>query len=108
MTAKSLLFTGALAMASLAYGKSYDIVLSSATTAGKLQLKAGEYSVKVENGSAIFTDRETSKQFTTPVTVKTADKKFGDTAVDTTNEGGSEHIHSIVLGGSNTELDFAE
>jgi hypothetical protein len=108
MKTKSILLTAALAVASLAYGKTYNIVLGSTTQVGSLQLKAGEYNLKVVNGQAVFTSVESSKSFTAPVTVQTASKKYDETAVDTANKNGSEKIVSIELGGSNTQLEFGE
>jgi len=98
---------GALALASIASAKSYDIVLSGSASAGKLQLKAGEYSLKVEGNQAIFTD-QSGKKFSAPVKLENAPNKFNVTAVDTTGQTGSEKIQRIELGGSNTQLDFGE
>jgi hypothetical protein len=99
---------GALALASIASAKTYDIVLSGAASAGKLQLKAGEYSLKVEGNQAIFTDVQSGKKFSAPVTLQNAPNKFNVTAVDTTGQTGSEKIQKIELGGSTTQLDFGE
>ena len=108
MTTKSLLFIGTLALASLASAKSYDIILASPATAGKLQLSAGEYSLKVQGSNAIFTNVETGKSFTTAVKVQTGTKKFENTAVDTEKQNGADQIKSIELGGSTTQLDLGE
>jgi len=108
MTTKTLLLTASLAFASLAFGKSYDIVLSSATQAGALKLQAGEYSLKVVNGQAVFTNVENSKSFTAPVTVQNGAKKYDATSVDTASQNGTEKIQTIELGGSNTQLQFGE
>lgn len=108
MTTKSLLVIGTLALASLASAKSYDIVLSSPATAGKLQLSAGEYSLKVKGSTAVFTNVETGKSFTAPVKVQAGSKKFENTAVDTTSGNGGDKITAIELGGSNTQLEMGE
>ena len=108
MTTKSLLFIGTLALASIASAKSYDIVLSAPTKAGALQLNAGEYSLKVKGSNAVFTNLDTGKSFTAPVTVKAADKKFENTAVDTQKQNGKDEIKTIELGGSNTQLQLGE
>jgi hypothetical protein len=110
MTTKSLLMVGALALASLsvASAKSYDIVLTAPATAGKLQLKAGEYTLKVENNQAIFTDTQSGQKFTAPVKVENAAKKFDQTAVDTKAQTGGDKIEMIELGGSTTQLEFSE
>jgi hypothetical protein len=108
MTTKSLLFIGTLALASIASAKSYDIVLSSPTKAGSLQLNPGEYSLKVKGSNAVFTNVETGKSFTAPVKVQEAGKKFENTAVDTTKQNGTDEITTIELGGSNTQLQLGE
>jgi len=104
----TILLTAALALASLAYGKTYNIVLGTNTQVGTVQLKAGEYNLKVVNGQAVFTSADTSKSFTAPVTVKTANHKYDETAVDTANKNGSERIVTVELGGSSTQLEFGE
>ena len=110
MTTRTLLLTGALALSSLtlANAKSYDIVLSSPTMAGNVQLKPGEYQMKVQGSNAVFTNVETAKKFTAPVKIEKTGKKFGQTAVDTSTKSGNDKIQSIELGGSDTRLDFGE
>ena len=108
MKTKSILLTASLALASLAFGKSYDIVLSTPTQVGSVTLTAGQYSLKVVNGNAVFTNLDSAKTFTAPAKLQTADHKFDATAVDTAKQGSSEKIQKIELGGSNTELEFGE
>jgi len=86
--------------------KSYDIILDSPAQAGKVQLAAGEYKLKVEGGNAEFTSVNTGKRYTTPVEVKDTGKKIDDTMVDMTTSGGATHVRAIELGGSTTEVDF--
>jgi hypothetical protein len=89
MTVKSLLFVGALCVASLgiASAKSYDIVLTSPAMAGNLELKPGAYQLKVEGSQAVFINAQTSKSWTAPVKVETAATKFGETTVESTTQG---------------------
>jgi hypothetical protein len=110
MTAKSLLIVGALGLASLgiASAKSYDIILTAPAKAGNMELKPGEYKLKVEGSQAVFTDVETSKTFTAPVKIDNGGKKFNTTAVETTKGGDMDNIQAIDLGGSNTKLQFGE
>ncbi len=110
MTAKSLLIVGAMGLASLsiASAKSYDIVISDATMAGSTQLQPGEYKLKIEGSQAVFTDVQTSKSWTAPVKVQNVDKKFGQTVVETTQQGDMAHIDAIDLAGSNTKLAFGQ
>lgn len=105
---KKLLAISALALASLTMlsAKTYEIILSAPTKAGSVQLKPGQYSLKVEGSNATFTDKESAKSFTTPVKVETVDKKYDDTKVQTTKDGGTDRIEEIDLGGSKTKLGF--
>jgi hypothetical protein len=110
MKMKSLMLAGALALAgsTMASAKSYDIVLSSPAQAGTLQLAAGEYKVKVEGASAVFTNVESGHRFTAPVKIANAPRKFDTTAVESTQKDGTLEIVAIDLGGSSTQLEFTE
>jgi hypothetical protein len=110
MTAKSLLFVGALGLASLgiASAKSYDIFLNGPAMAGTTELKAGVYKLKVEGTQAIFSEVEGSKTWTVPAKVENGAQKFDQTAVESSNQGDMAHIHAIDLGGSNTRLEFGQ
>ncbi len=106
---KSLILIGALALTSLiASAKTYDIALSSPALAGTVQLAPGEYHMKVVGNNATFTSVDSDKSYTVPVKIEQAPKKFDQTAVDTTNANGADHIQSIELGGSTTKLEFGE
>jgi hypothetical protein len=91
---------------SIASAKSYSVAFTSPTMVGNTQLPAGEYTLKVEGSNAVFTNVDNNKSFTTPVKIENADKKYGVTTVETTQEGNASHIDDILLGGSNTKLDF--
>jgi hypothetical protein len=105
---KKLVVVAALALSSLTVvsAKTYDIVLSNPTKVGSVQLKPGQYKLKVDGSNAIFTDANSSKSFTTPVKVETGDKKFDDTRVQSTKDSGGDRINEIDLGGSKTKLGF--
>jgi hypothetical protein len=105
---KKSLAVAILAVCSLtiASAKSYDIILSGPTKAGTVELKPGQYKLKVEGTNAVFTDVNSTKSFTTPVKVESADQKYDETRVQTTKEGDEEHIQEIDLGGSKTKLGF--
>ena len=110
MKFRSLVLTGALALASLSIvsAKSYDIVLSEAAQAGTVQLAPGEYKVKLDGSNATFTNVETGKSFTTPVKVENTGKKHEATAVDSSKASGSTKLQAIELGGSETTIEFSE
>lgn len=105
---KKFLVVAALALSSLTVlsAKTYEIVLSGKTKAGSIELKPGQYKLKVEGNNAIFTDTSKGKSFTTPVKIETVDQKFQDTRVQSVKDGDADKINSIDLGGSKTKLGF--
>jgi hypothetical protein len=108
MTVKSVLLAGVLALStlSLASAKTYEISLAGPSKAGSITLKPGQYRLKVDGSNAIFTEVETSKQFTVPAKIQTSDKKFDDTRVDAQKDSGTDVIKDIELGGTKTKLEF--
>ncbi len=109
MTTKSLLLIGTLALAGVASAKTYDnIIMSTPSKAGGLQMAAGEYSLKVMGNIAIFTNVDSGKKFVAVVKVEDSGKKFENTAVDCLNKNGEEEITGIELGGSSTKLELGE
>jgi hypothetical protein len=109
MTKKSLLLIGFVSLSTLAIAgtKSYDIVLDTPAKAGAVMLPAGNYKVKIEGTKAVFTDTRTNKSLTTDAKVKTSERKFAHTAVDSSKQNDGDRIDAIELGGSATEIDFA-
>jgi predicted component of type VI protein secretion system len=110
MNAKSLLIVGVLTLSSLgiASAKSYTITLSEPVMAGTTQLKPGQYNVKLKGNQAVLTNTEGDKPVTVNVHVAQSDKKFDQTAVETTKNNGMDSIKSINLGGSTTMLQLGE
>jgi hypothetical protein len=108
MNGKSLLFVGALTVASLniASAKSYDIVLSAPAKAGTTELQPGEYKLKIEGSQAVFKDAQSDKSFSVPIQVQNAQKKFANTSVETTNQGGVALIQAIDLAVPIPELRY--
>lgn len=105
---KSVLLLVVLALTSLsiAYAKNFNVDLSHNMQAGDVQLKAGAYHLTVDGDKAIFTEVNTSKQFTVPVKIETAAKKFEYTRIDETSGGNVNTLKSIQLGGSTSQLNF--
>lgn len=108
MTSKSLILAGVLAFSSLtiANAKTYELTLAAPTKAGSVQLKAGQYRLKVDGDKATFTAVENDKSVTTPVKVQTGDKKFDTTKVDASKEGDTDVLKDIELGGSKVKIEF--
>src|SRR6204780_3073142 len=106
---KKTLMIGVFAVASLAFagGKTYNVTLSKPSKVGSLQLLAGNYQLKVDGANAVFTDAK-RHSFSTAVKVENGSKKFEYTAVDSTESGATELVHSITLGGSATKIEFGE
>jgi len=105
---KKVLAISALALSSLTMlsARTYQILLTAPTKAGSVQLKPGQYSVKVVGSNVTFTDENSSKTFTTPAKIETVDKKYDDTKVQSTKDGDTDRLEEIDLGGSKTKLGF--
>jgi hypothetical protein len=105
-----LLITGALALASLsiASAKTYHITVEEPTQAGTVQLKPGEYRVKVDGSNAVFTNLDSGKSISTAVKVENTGKKHDVTAVETSKAAGSAKMQAIELGGSDETIEFGE
>jgi len=98
----------ALCMVAIAAAKSYELALSSPTKIGAVELKAGQYTLKVVGDKAVFTAVEDAKQYKTPVKVENSDKKFDTTSVDANKQGNIDVVKEIDLGGTKTKLEFGE
>jgi len=105
---KKLLAMGALTLFSLSIlsAKTYQITITAPTKAGSVQLKPGEYKLKVDGSNATFTEVNSYKSVTTPVKVENGDKKYDDTRVQITKDGATDKLEDIELGGSKTKLEF--
>jgi hypothetical protein len=108
MTMKSLMCVAALALASFAVAnaKSYDVVLYNPVKAGSVQLKAGEYTVKVKGDNATFTSVGNGKTYTIPVKLDTSGPKNDSTAAVVDGLDGAAVLKLIKLGGITTTLEF--
>ena len=103
-----LLGTIALSTVALAGPKSYHIVLPEPMKAGNAELERGDYKVKVEGSTAVFTNTHTRKSQSVPVKVENVDQKYHVTSLDTSKQGDEEQIQAIQLGGSKTKLEFGQ
>lgn len=105
---KSFLMAGVLTVATVSFAsaaKTYEITIAGPAKAGSVQLKPGQYRLKVDGSNATFTG-EGVKNATTPVKVVTTDKKVETTIVNAQKEGDTEVIKDIELGGSKTKIEF--
>jgi hypothetical protein len=105
---RKLLATAALCLFTLGIvsAKSYSITLPSETKAGAVDLKPGDYTVKIEGNNAVFTNSNGDKSASVPVKVESSDRKFENTSVITTKTGDTDEIKEIDLGGSKTKLSL--
>ena len=109
MTKKALLLSAVLFLSSLtvAFAKSYTITLANPTKAGKVELAAGQYKLKLQGNVVIFTDSH-YKSYTAPAKVETVQKKYDVTAVETQKDASGDRITDIQLGGSNSKIEFID
>ncbi|MEO8097988.1 MAG: hypothetical protein ABI811_09830 [Acidobacteriota bacterium] len=98
----------ALSMAVIAAAKSYEVDFAKPVQAGGAQLAAGEYKVKLEGATAVFTPANSNKSLTVPVKLESVAKKYSETTTDTVQRGGDVRLRSIELGGSTTKLEFEQ
>ena len=105
---KSLVLGAMLFVSTLAFAgpKSFTVVFDKPVTVGTVSLTPGEYKVKVDGSTAVFTNNFNYKSVSTAVKVETGDKKFKDTAVDSITSGAGQTINSIAIGGTTTKLEF--
>lgn len=109
MNVRSLLITGAVALstAAIASAKTYEVTVTSPAKAGSVELKPGDYKLKVEGSQAVFTDSH-NKSFSVPAKVENVAKKFDYTSVETASRGGVDTIQAIDLGDSKTQLKLGQ
>jgi hypothetical protein len=91
---------------SLASAKTYEISLATASKAGGVDLKAGDYKVALDGSKVTFTALKTGKSVEADASVQTATKKFANTLVDAETVSGTAKIHEIDLGGTTTKVMF--
>jgi hypothetical protein len=107
MSVRSLIIVSTLALSSVVLAKSYDITIIATVKAGDVELKPGQYKLKIENGQAVFTDSH-DKSVTVPAKVENAEKKFNSTRVETASHDGTDTIQAIDIGDSNTRVKLGQ
>jgi hypothetical protein len=89
----------------LASAKSYTINISDPASAGSVELKAGEYRLKLDGTQVVLIDKA-GKQIDTTAKVETAEHKFDQTSISISKADGANRIISIQLGGSTNRVVF--
>jgi hypothetical protein len=84
--------------------KSYELSLNGPTKLGTQVLNAGDYKVKVEGSSVVFTNESSKATFSAPATLQAGTAKFDRTAVITVQDAGEPRIVSIQLKGGKDVL----
>jgi hypothetical protein len=93
-------------IAASASAKTYSITLYEPAVLGNMTLKAGDYTVDVNDQKAVL--RSGKVRCEAPVKVESADTKYGSTTVRFANADGKMHVQEIHIGGSKTKLVFNE
>ncbi len=99
------LLVAILLSVSLAAAKSYNFTLSNSAKVGDLELKPGEYKLKLEADKVLLIDRQ-GRTIEPKAKVETAERKFDQTAVAITRDGETHKLQWIALGGSKSRVVF--
>ncbi len=85
--------------------KTYTITLSDTCQAGAVQLKPGQYTLKLEGTKVVLIDR-TGRSIEANAKVETADRKYDQTAMTFSRADGANRLQSITLAGSKSKVVF--
>lgn len=85
-------------------GSSYKITLLQPSVVKGNELKAGEYRLNLGVDKVTIVNGKQSIEV--PAKVESGDKKFENTAIQYTDQGGKSAISEIRLGGTTTKLKF--
>jgi len=103
---KRIVMFGLLAVA-LASAKTYTFTISDPAQAGNVQLKPGEYHLRLDGTQVALMD-EGGHQVDAAATVEESDRKFGQTSVSISDVDGIHRIESVQLGGSTHKVVFQQ
>ncbi len=81
----------------LKHDKTYTFLISSPTYAGDVQLKRGEYRVKVTGSEAVLIDKD-GRPVDAKVTLQPAERNFDQTALVINTQDGVTRIVEVHLG----------
>jgi hypothetical protein len=107
MKSRVLFVAGLLSLSTFAFAsKTYEVSLANPSKAGNVELKAGQYRVKIDGTKATFTNLDNAQEFTVEVKTESSSKKFDETRIDASTNSGVDTLKDIQLGGSTTQIDF--
>ncbi len=97
-----------LALTSFAFaGKRYDVTFGSPAVLNGMEVESGQYQLSFDGTKVTLVNSNSHKSFeTTATAVQTADKKFGETIVQSKHVNGKDLVNEIQIGGTKTALDF--
>jgi hypothetical protein len=99
---KKSLVAFALLGLSLAYAKSYHVVLYEKSVLGSTELKPGDYTIELKDQQVLVRNGKVEAQ--APVKVENDAHKYATTTVRYNNGNGQYKIQEIRLGGTNMKL----
>ena len=85
--------------------KTYSFNISDNATIGNVQVKPGEYHLRLDGSQVVLID-QAGNQIDTTAKVETADHKFNQTSVTRSTADGANRILSVQLGGSSNRVVF--
>jgi hypothetical protein len=97
----------ALAGASIASAKSYDISIGTPAMFGTTQVETGQYKLSLDGSKVTLVNSDTRKTFEADGKVQNAPKKFSETIIESKNIDGKNVIDKIRIAGTATEIDFS-
>ena len=101
---KRIVMFGLLAVA-LASAKTYTFSILEPAQAGAVQLKPGEYHLRLDGSQVALMD-ESGHQLDAAATVEEMDHKFDQTSVTTLDVDGIRRIESVQLGRTTHKVVF--
>jgi hypothetical protein len=99
---KKLVIAFALLGLSLAYAKSFHLVLYEKSMLGATELKPGEYTIELKDQQVVVKNGKVEAQ--AAVKVENESNKYANTTVRYSNGDGHYKIQEIRLGGTNMKL----
>jgi hypothetical protein len=94
---------------SIASAKTYQISVPDHTEMAGTQLKAGDYTVRVNGTTATLVGETNQTRFEANGAVQSSEKKFPQTELElTAGADGFSHVAAIDLGGTTTRLTFPD
>lgn len=94
-------------LAGLAAAKTYSFTTYDTAKVGSVQLKPGDYKIKVEGTNVKVTDSE-GKVIAAKATLQPANRKYEQTAVAMKKDGKTNEIQWVELGGTRDKLVFQQ